>query len=204
MKLNKFAYLYTKPLGNHTLKIMKKIPGNLLKNLENHGNIMEFCQSEKVGTLYSINNFHWTFALKSFHREDINLFVVMNCPDQLTWPMLPVMWPRVTPFLSGSPRSIICSHLEWWNPIVSLSPNQCRAIILVRDRAEWRWMWEQLTENLDPKVTTVNPSCYPSPAVQRHHYCNAIWSAKPLCLATVKFQKRIFQLKWTCFEKLPF
>ena len=35
MKLNKFAYLYSKPLGNHTLKIMKKIPGNLLKNLEN-------------------------------------------------------------------------------------------------------------------------------------------------------------------------
>ena len=34
MKLSKFAYLYSKPLGNHTLKIMKKIPGNLLKNLE--------------------------------------------------------------------------------------------------------------------------------------------------------------------------
>ena len=34
MKLNKFAYLYSKPLGNHTLKINKKIPGNLLKNLE--------------------------------------------------------------------------------------------------------------------------------------------------------------------------
>ena len=34
MKLNKFTYLYSKPLGNHTLKIMKKIPGNLLKNLE--------------------------------------------------------------------------------------------------------------------------------------------------------------------------
>ena len=32
MKLNKFAY--SKPLRNHTLKIMKKIPGNLLKNLE--------------------------------------------------------------------------------------------------------------------------------------------------------------------------
>ena len=31
MKLNKFAYLYSKPLGNHA---MKKIPGNLLKNLE--------------------------------------------------------------------------------------------------------------------------------------------------------------------------
>ena len=29
MKLNKFAYLYSKPLGNHTLKIIKKIPGNL-------------------------------------------------------------------------------------------------------------------------------------------------------------------------------
>ena len=38
MKLNKFAYLYSKPLGNHTLKIMKKIPGNLLKKL---GKIME-------------------------------------------------------------------------------------------------------------------------------------------------------------------
>ena len=49
MKLNNFAYLYSKPLGNHTLKIMKKIPGNLLKR---HGNIMEFCQSEKVGTLH--------------------------------------------------------------------------------------------------------------------------------------------------------
>ena len=30
MKLNKFAYLYSKPLGNHTLKINEKIPGNLL------------------------------------------------------------------------------------------------------------------------------------------------------------------------------
>ena len=38
MKLNKFAYLYSKPLENHTLKIMKKIPGNLLKK---PGKIME-------------------------------------------------------------------------------------------------------------------------------------------------------------------
>ena len=30
MKLNKFAYLHSKPLGNHTFKIIKKIPGNLL------------------------------------------------------------------------------------------------------------------------------------------------------------------------------
>ena len=34
MKLDQFAHLYSKPVGNHTLKIMKKIPGNLLKNLE--------------------------------------------------------------------------------------------------------------------------------------------------------------------------
>ena len=34
MKLNKFVYGHSKPLGNHTLRIMKKIPGNLLKNLE--------------------------------------------------------------------------------------------------------------------------------------------------------------------------
>ena len=34
MKLNKFAYLYSKPLGNHTLEIMEEISGNLLKNLE--------------------------------------------------------------------------------------------------------------------------------------------------------------------------
>ena len=42
MKLNKFAYLYSKPLGNHTLKIMKKNTWKFtLKNLEkswkNHG-----------------------------------------------------------------------------------------------------------------------------------------------------------------------
>ena len=47
MKLNKFAY--SKPLGNHTLKIMKKSTWKF--TLKNHGNIMEFCQSEKVGTL---------------------------------------------------------------------------------------------------------------------------------------------------------
>ena len=35
MKLNKFAYLYSKPLGTHTLKIMKIIPGNLLKKTWN-------------------------------------------------------------------------------------------------------------------------------------------------------------------------
>ena len=54
MKVNKFAYLYSKPLGNHTLKIMKNTPGNLL--LKNPGKIMEFCKSEKVGTLKNVAN----------------------------------------------------------------------------------------------------------------------------------------------------
>ena len=51
MKLNKFAYLFSKPLRNHTSKIMKKYLEIYLKNWKNHGKIMEFCQSEKVGTL---------------------------------------------------------------------------------------------------------------------------------------------------------
>ena len=51
MKLNKFAYFYSKPLRNHTLKIMKKYLEIYLKTWKNHGNIMEFCQSGKVGTL---------------------------------------------------------------------------------------------------------------------------------------------------------
>ena len=56
MKLNKFAYLYSKPLGNHTLKIMKKNTWKFTKKLEK---IMEFCQSEKVGTLsVGVNGYH--------------------------------------------------------------------------------------------------------------------------------------------------
>ena len=50
MKLNKFEYLYSKPLGNHTLKRMKKIPGNLLKKT---GKIMEYHGILSVGTLYN-------------------------------------------------------------------------------------------------------------------------------------------------------
>ena len=37
MKLNKFAYLYSKPLGNHTLKIMKKYLEIYFKTLKYHG-----------------------------------------------------------------------------------------------------------------------------------------------------------------------
>ena len=40
MKLDKLVYLFSKPLGNHTLKIMKKIPGNLLKYLEKSWNFV--------------------------------------------------------------------------------------------------------------------------------------------------------------------
>ena len=34
MKLNKFAFLYSKPLGNHSLKIMKKYLEIYFNNLE--------------------------------------------------------------------------------------------------------------------------------------------------------------------------
>ena len=58
MKHNKFADLYSKPLENHTLKIMKKIPGNLLKNLEKswkyHG-ILSFRKSGNP-VIYSIKS----------------------------------------------------------------------------------------------------------------------------------------------------
>ena len=49
MKLNMFAYLYSKPLGNHTSKVMKKYLEIYFE--KKTGNIMEICQSEKVGTL---------------------------------------------------------------------------------------------------------------------------------------------------------
>ena len=72
MKLNIIAYLYSKPLGNHTLKIMKKIPGNLLKK---PGKIMEiswnFVSPKKVGTLTSTQFYasHFFIRLVVGHRE---------------------------------------------------------------------------------------------------------------------------------------
>ena len=61
MKLNKFAYLYSNPLGNHTLKIMKKIPGNLLKKLEKswkyHG-ILSVRKSGNPETSYFVEYFN--------------------------------------------------------------------------------------------------------------------------------------------------
>ena len=70
MKLNKFAYLCSKPLGNRTLKIMKKYLEIYWKTWKNHGNIMEFCQSEKVGTL------KFDIELWSIHTCDFLIYCV--------------------------------------------------------------------------------------------------------------------------------
>ena len=61
MKLNKFAYLYSKPLGNHTLKIIKKVPGNLLKNLEKSWKYHGILSVRKSGnpanvTMFTVDN----------------------------------------------------------------------------------------------------------------------------------------------------
>ena len=51
MKLKKYAYLHSKLIGNYTLEIMK----NTWKfTKKKPGNIMEFCQSGKVGTLNTV------------------------------------------------------------------------------------------------------------------------------------------------------
>ena len=73
MKLNMFAYLYSKPLGNHTLKIMKKYLEIYYKTWKNHGNIMEFCQSEKVGTLNVDIHTNYMRAV------DLSCFALMTC-----------------------------------------------------------------------------------------------------------------------------
>ena len=55
MKLNKFAYLDSKPLGNCTLKIMKKIPGNLLKKLEKSWKYHGILSVRKSGNPVSVS-----------------------------------------------------------------------------------------------------------------------------------------------------
>ena len=75
MKLNKFAYLYSKPLGNHTLKFNhEKIPGNLLKNLEKSWKYRGILSVRKSGNPADISRiafylsyfslFLWTRAVK--------------------------------------------------------------------------------------------------------------------------------------------
>ena len=47
MKLDKFAHLYSKPLGNHTLNIMKKYLEIYFKNLEKIMEIWNFVSPKK-------------------------------------------------------------------------------------------------------------------------------------------------------------
>ena len=64
MKLNKFAYLYSKPLGNHTLKIMKKIPGNVLINLEKSWKYHGMLSVQKSGNPVSCPYYYTAFQIK--------------------------------------------------------------------------------------------------------------------------------------------
>ena len=68
MKLNKFEYLYSKPLGNHTLKIMKKIPGNLLKTLEKSWKYHGILSVRKSGNPAQLNG-NFTCILKPWFEN---------------------------------------------------------------------------------------------------------------------------------------
>ena len=83
MKLNKFAYLYSKPLGNHTLKIMKKIPGNLLKNLEISWNFVSPKKWEpcRFKTKWVYGNIVWTDFVRCLGRV---MYIVKLCKLILT------------------------------------------------------------------------------------------------------------------------
>ena len=64
-ELNKFAYLYSKPLGNHTLKIMKKNTWKFIKNLEKSWKYHGILSVRKSGNpectlIASIANFGYT------------------------------------------------------------------------------------------------------------------------------------------------
>ena len=69
MKLNKFVYLYSKPLGNHTLKIMKKIPGNLLKK---PGKIMEISWN-------FVSPKKWEPCPSNIYFRNSFIWILMNC-----------------------------------------------------------------------------------------------------------------------------
>ena len=73
MKLNKFAYLYSKPLGDHTLKIMKKIPGNLLKNLEKSWKYHGILSVQKSGN----PEFILCFFFKRFAWNDVRFLLIV-------------------------------------------------------------------------------------------------------------------------------
>ena len=81
-------------------------------------NFRRFFQKKIVAEKSSLN-----LALKRINHEEMNPFVVMTCKrlNLISSRDLCSLScdPGVTPFLLGSPRSIICSHLEWRNPIVA-------------------------------------------------------------------------------------
>ena len=60
MKLSKFAYLYSKPLENHTLKIMKKYHGIL--SVRKSGDPASYC------SLHRRRNFCVIILVMSFHK----------------------------------------------------------------------------------------------------------------------------------------
>ena len=77
MKLNKFAYLYSKPLRNHTLKIMKKYLEIYFKNLENswkyHG-ILSVRKSENTAEMLEMSGISWEENRKSNIDGHLNTF----------------------------------------------------------------------------------------------------------------------------------
>ena len=76
MKLNKFAYLYSKPLGNHTLKIMKKIPGNSLKNLEKSWKYHGILSVRKSGNPEIANHIQICTSFLHYVKSPEYLFVL--------------------------------------------------------------------------------------------------------------------------------
>ena len=90
MKFNKFVYLYSKPLGNDTIKIMKKIPGNLLKNLEKSWKYYGILSVRKSGNpaqhfLYSRLIYHLLLQLLQYASTTL-LFSDRKIDDNvITW-----------------------------------------------------------------------------------------------------------------------
>ena len=89
MKLNKFAYLYSKPLGNHTLKIMKKIPGNLLKNLEKSWKYHGILSVRKSGnpegnSTYNIIECILFLPNSAFRFQDVLLIYFCNISEKFS------------------------------------------------------------------------------------------------------------------------
>ena len=78
MKLKKFAYLYSKLLGNHTLKIIKNTWKFTLKNWKNHGILsVRKCGNPAVVFMGTSRNLHDYYVSSHFSWLYSNL-VVLN------------------------------------------------------------------------------------------------------------------------------